>query len=527
VRWPSLLSAALAVALLPGAAAGDVRVDGAVHLRATSIGNAPSTEVLFDPASRLFSFDDYLATTVDSRYGSTLAELSLDGSHLEGALHWRLALDTGELRVRRFPEMVAACWSNASPSGLDVRGTGRCNLAGPTQSLEQTQLGPAELTSNGRSFHDEVQATLLVREAFLAWDFGRAGFTTLRVGRARQAVGDGLVHDDYGTGVDLRVDLGAIGPPFEFRAALFQPTRDFPRSVDGLTPMVHLRADWTPSLFEHAGLFLAARRDRTGALAELVRTAYVEDGVVRLSGLAPGTPDYVTASRSLATLLSSELASTATTAWFGTSGSLATWAGQRAVWTLALLRGHVDTLGSAAAPAEVDLPLRGSAAWLRYEISPRPWLQVTPWFLYLSGDRPPPEKQRLGLPAGYGAFLGVNPYITATNLFFRGGLSETFAARQATAPGVNGRGVIAPGLTVRGDAGPEVDLEARVAWLTAEDAGPWGGTAYGTEVDLMATWEPARWVSFGAELDVLLPGDFFGVGRTVYKTVLAVDLRTP
>ena len=175
----------------------------------------------------------------------------------------------------------------------------------------------------------------------------------------------------------------------------------------------------------------------------------------------------------------------------------------------------------------MDIPLRGSAAWLRYQVSPVPWLSVTPWFLYLSGDRPPPEKTRLGLPAGYGAFLGVNPYLTATNLFFRGGLSETFAARQATAPGVNGRGVIAPGLNLELDAGPGVDLEARVAWLRAEDAGPWGGTAYGTEIDLSATWAPVRWLSFGAELDVLLPGDFFGGGRTVYKSVLAVDLRTP
>ena len=94
-------------------------------------------------------------------------------------------------------------------------------------------------------------------------------------------------------------------------------------------------------------------------------------------------------------------------------------------------------------------------------------------------------------------------------------------------PGVNGRGVIAPGLNVELDAGRDVDLEARVAWLRAEDAGPWGGTSYGTEIDLSASWEPARWLSFGAELDLLLPGDFFGGGKTVFKTVLAVDFRTP
>ena len=502
-------------------------MDGAVHLRFTGVRDAPSTGVLFDPAQRAFLVDDYLATTAGSRYASTVAGLSFDGRHLDGALHWRVALDTGELRVRRFPALAPVCWSSAPPSGLDLRGMGRCNMGGPALTLEQTTLGPSELTSNGRAISEEVRQTLLVREAYLAWSFGRAGFTTLRAGRARYGVAEGLVHDDYGTGVDLAVDLGAIGPPFELRAALFQPTRDFPSSVAGLTPMVLLRADWLPSLFEHAGLFVAARRERTGALAELLRGAYVEEGVVSLAGLAPGSPGYVTASRGLASLLSAELTSTDTLAWLGSSGSLGTFAGQRLLWTLALLRGRVESLGAGGESAAVDIPLSGSAAWLRYQVSPVPWLQVTPWFLYLSGDRSPPEKKRLGLPPGYGAFLGVNPYLTATNLFFRGGLSETFAARQATAPGVNGRGVIAPGLNVELDAGRDVDLGARVAWLRAEDAGPWGGTSYGTEIDLSASWEPARWLSFGAELDLLLPGDFFGGGKTVFKTVLAVDFRTP
>jgi len=528
VRWHSLLGAALAAALLPGAAAGDVRVEGALNLRFTSLRDVPSTEVLFDPADRVFLIDDYLATTVDSRYGSTLAELSFDGRHLDGALHWRLALDTGELRVRSFPALAIPCAAPGSPSGLDVgarcRGMTMLPRLGP---LEVTWLEPAALTSNGRSFHDEVKSTLLVREAYAAWSFGRAGFTTLRAGRARYGVAEGLVHDDYGTGVDLAVDLGAIGPPFELRAALFQPTRDFPRTVAGLTPLALLRADWLPSLFEHAGLFLAARRDRTGSLAELLRNAYVEDGVVSLSGLAPGSPEYVKTSFRLAGLLSADVTSTASLAWFGSSGSLGTFAGQRVLWTLAVMRGRIDTLQFASLPPQLDIPLHGSAAWLRYEVSPWPWIQVTPWFLYLSGDRPPPEKDQLGLVGGYGAFLGVNPYITATNLFFRGGLSETFAARQATAPGVNGRGVIAPGLTLELDAGRDVDLLARVAWLRAEDVGPWGGKVYGTELDLSATWAPAPWISFGAELDALLPGDFFGVGATVYKTVLAVDVRTP
>jgi hypothetical protein len=526
VRWPLTLLAALAAAALPGAAGGEVRVEGALHLRFTGVRDAPSTQVLYDRATRSFLVDDYLATSSDSGYGSTLAELSLDGRHLDGALRWRLALDTGELRVRRFPASAPVCRSSSSPTGLDVRGSMGCTGA-ETWRLEETRLGPTELSSNGRALTEEVRKTLLVREAWAAWSFGRAGFATVRAGRSRTVVAEGLVHDDYASGVDLALDLGAIGPPLEVRAALFQPTRDLQRSVAGISPMALLRVDWLPSLFEHAGLFMAAHRDRTGGLAELVRGALVEDAVVNLAGLPPGTLAYAAASRGLAAQLSSAPASTATQAWAGSSGSLATFDHQRLLWTLALLRGRVDTLEIADVLTRVDIPLTGSAAWLRYQVSPAPWLSITPWFLYLSGDRTPTEKARLGLPAGFGAFLGVTPYLTATNLFFRGGLSETFAARQATAPGVNGRGVIAPGLNVELDLGSDVDLLARAAWLRAEDAGPWGGRAYGTELDLSATWEPARWITFGLEVDALVPGSFYGGGKTVYKTVLGLDLRAP
>jgi hypothetical protein len=526
-----LLAPALAVlAALPIRAAAEdgLRFDAAVRLLTTSHVDYPTTLVLFDRGSSTFLIDDYLTTSQDEQYGSALLALSVDGRHFDGALRWRLALDTGELRSQRFNALTPACPSNLTGSGLAYVGSGRCNMMMASPWLvEDTRLQPPELTANGRPVAEELKDTAMIREAWVAWSFGRAGFATLRAGRFRQSVADGLVHDDYVSGVDADFDLGALGPPFEARAALFQPTRDFPSTVAGIRPLLLLRFDWIPSLFEHAGLFLAARHDKTGGIAELVRGAYVEDAVVQLSGLAEGTAAYQAASRQLAAVLSSSLVSTSTTAWVGTTGSLVTFDRQRFSWTAALLRGHVDQLGLASNPATTDIPLKGSAAWLRWEWSPADWVSVTPWFLYLSGDRPPPEKARLGLPQGYDAFLGINPWVTATNLFFRGGLSETFAARQVTAAGVNGRGVIAPGLTAVFDVGPYVDVTTRAAWLTAEDAGPWGGKVYGTEVDLMATWQPTPWVQLGAEFDVLFPGDFFGGSGNVYKSILALDVHTP
>ena len=297
--------------------------------------------------------------------------------------------------------------------------------------------------------------------------------------------------------------------------------------------MVLVRADWLPSLFEHAGLFAAAApgRDRRPGRAG-PRAPTSRSGWCGLSGLAPGSPDFIAARAALAALLSSELTSTATLGWAGTSGSLVTFAGQRLLWTAGGAARPARRAGAPRRqPPPVDVPLRGSA-----RLAPLPGCRrrrgsrSRPWFLYLSGGAAAAarEKARPGAPTGsYGAFLGVNPYVTATNLFFGGGLSETFAARQATAPGVNGRGVIAPGLNVELDLGRDVDA-----------AGP-GGVAAGRGRRAVgrahlrhrarppASWEAAPWLFVGAEVDVLLPGDFFGGGRTISKSVLAVDLRTP
>jgi hypothetical protein len=527
----SLIAVAALLAAPPAlAGAGEVRAEAALHLRVTSLSRLPSTEVLFDPATRLFVTDGYLVPEGRERFGSLLASVRLDGRHLGGDLAWTLALDTGELRRRRLPGAVLLCRSPlaASPSGLGVVGRDACTPgATGTFLVESTVPGAEVTTANGRLLGDEVERTLLVREAFVAWRFGRAGLVRLRGGRARQAVADGLVHDDYATGVDLSVDLGAVGPPFELRAAVYQPTRDLPGSVDGISPLLAMGVDWLPSLFERAGLFAAFHRDRTGGVAELFRGAIVESAAVAMSGLTPGTIAYADASRVLAATLDRPLESDATLAWFGTSGSLLPWRGHRVSWTAALLTGRIQRLGVAQGESITDIPLRGAAARLRWEVELADWLTVAATGLYLSGDRPPTEKRRLGLPQGYDGFLGVTPWITETGLFFGGGLSESFAARQASAPGVNGRGVLAPVLEALVDLPGDVDLSLRGAWLAAEDPGPFGGRIYGTEADLVARWEATEWLAFGLEADVLFPGDFFGGRDPVSRVVVAADARTP
>ncbi len=530
-----LAALALCVALAaPAARAEDeVSAQATLHVRSTTLRDLPGHAVLYDPASRTFLLDGYLAPSVDDRYGSTFASLSVEGGGLGGDLHWRLALDTGELRQRSFQDVADVCLSGGS-TGLAQPGSGACTLYpgpdGPRRiilGLEQTGLQSPTLTSNGRLLQDEVKKTLLVREAYAALSFGRAGFATARAGRKRVSVGDGFVYDDYASGAEIALDIGAIGPPLAITLSLFQPTRDAPKSVAGISPFLALRADWLPSLFEHAGVFAAVHRDRTGSIAELFRGAIVEKLVGFLDQSQVDTVQYRTASQLLARTLAAPMESDSTLAWVGSNGLLTPWHGQRFAWTAALVRGQIDHVSAGGTTSVDAVKVDGRLLSARWNTSVGDRLGLGAFVVYLSGGNfplPPPGQQGTGQ---YGGFLGIAPFITATNLFFNGGLSESFAARQATAPGVNGRGVTAPGISIAVDPIDAVGLELKAAHLVAPVKGPYGGRTYGNEVDLVLTWAARPWLLLGAEFDALRPGDFFAGSDTLYKTVVAVDLLTP
>ena len=264
-----------------------------------------------------------------------------------------------------------------------------------------------------------------------------------------------------------------------------------------------------------------------------MRSSVVEWGVGNLSR-ASGTFAEPAAAHLLALTLAAPLESDASIAWAGTSGSLAPLRGQRLGWTLAVEQGTLHRLASTGPAGTVwdeEVPLRGRLASLRWDSDLGRHVSAGASFLYLSGGLPPVRGPNGGAIPGrdgsYGAFLGISPFVTATNLFFGGGLSETFASRQVTAPGVNGRGVVAPGASITVEPLDQLSIQGKVAWLRADVTGPFGGKTYGTEADLDVTWAPRSWLLLGVECDALWPGDFYAGRETVYKTVFAVDLVTP
>jgi hypothetical protein len=187
-------------------------------------------------------------------------------------------------------------------------------------------------------------------------------------------------------------------------------------------------------------------------------------------------------------------------------------------------------VGTSAATAAGTLPIDVPAlGWLlsgRLVAQPGSGFTISPFFIWLTGDSAPSTQQILSGAGNWSGFLAISPYITALNLFFQGGISESYADRRASASGVNARGVVAPGLEVRWTRGG-FDATAKAAWLWADELGGLGGASYGPEVDLNLSWSPWRWLALLAEADVLVMGNFFPGQGVARKFILGVNVSTP
>jgi hypothetical protein len=531
----AIAAAALAVAAAARADDGDLRWRLALHGRYTLRDADPEREVRFDLPRRAFDAASYLRPSLDDAYPSALASAGVEGRL--GPLRFGLAADSGELRAQAFPAVAQLCFSSATASGLAPRGGGRCDVrvdgAVRTFAVDATRSAPARLTANGQPWEAEARATLFLREAWLGAALGRNDFALVRAGRRRFTVADGFVYDDWGAGAEASLDLGALGPSWELGAAALYPTRGVPAGAGWGSLLFAVRADYLPSLFEHVGLFAAYFRDRSRATVELFRGALAEASALRLGAAPAGSAAFTDESRLLAVELDAPLRGTADLGWAGTSGSVRLGAA-RVEWTAAVALGTISVPRVALAQLAPDAfrtrtrdvteSLLGELAHARVRVPLSPQASVGGFLLFLSGDAPPPEDEAASAPGRYGGFLGVSPFVTETNIFFNGGVGESFAARQATAPGVNGRGVVAPGLSVGWDPCATFGAEARAAYLTAAASGPFGGRVYGPEVDLELTWAARPWLTLVAEADALFPGDFWPGRATIARVVAGVDL---
>jgi hypothetical protein len=462
--------------------------------RYTGQAALPSTQLLFDQAGQVFATGLYLTPGASQGYASGLVFVAA-GWEATSWLGFRLDVDSGLVRSQSFPTVVEACASLASPSGLAPAAGGACS--GPTRfALATTTPGPAEITANGLTFSEEASQTAFIRQLYADVSAGRAGAFHARLGRQRLRIADGFVYDDWGLGLDVDLDVGAFGPPLAFSASVFYPSRAWPSGSGWKYPAVAMTAEWTPSLGEWVGIWGAWSSDRTGDASAILQQGQVEGQVIELEATAPGSVAYRAASRRLAVLLNTAPSGSTSLGWAGVSGRLELSSRSELRFTAGAAFGTVGTTSASGGTATtVEVPALGWLLTARLTLQPGSGFTVSPFFIWLTGDSPPSSQQIASGSGDWGGFLAISPYITATNLFFQGGIAESYADRRASGSGVNARGVVAPGVQVGWTPGHGFDATLKAAWLWADQPSGFGGSSYGPEVDLNLSWSPWPWLS--------------------------------
>jgi hypothetical protein len=361
------------------------------------------------------------------------------------------------------------------------------------------------VTSNGQPVLDEAAETFFVREAFLEVGGGRGAWFTVQAGKLLLSTGNGFIMDNYALGVATEFDLDlGFEVPLELGFDLVFPDGRF-NSEGKRSPYLYLDVAYQVSFFEEIGLFFAWYHDGDDNLATIMYSVLGE----ALLNSPDGQLAYL--ALSLAELSS--------------RGDLF-WVGLRTNWLFArsslsatamLEFGAFDYVLDGINPINgADLVIANRAKCLggmldvQFHYDVADWMTLGAFFLFLSGETFGTDNLRDGLQSSYSSFISVYPYITHTNIFFSGGMNQNFSARSFSTSGVNGRGVIAPGLTAGIDLGEDVTVRLVAAGLLAHGEHlTSGGRFYGLETDLNLEWTVVPGVRVLFEADYFFTGNFF------------------
>lgn len=413
-----------------------------------------------------------------------------------GRFSLEVALDSGEVKFR---PLIAY-----DPAPDCASGDVRCE----------------SVTANGRPIGDEATQSLFLREVFLAARLGAGEWLDLKAGKLLLSAGGGFLMDNYALGLSAQADLDEAGvAPLRLELDAVFPNGDFSASGKR-SPLLYLEFSWLRSWLEEIGLFAGYFHDGDSNLAEILRSVMVE---VVLHGDIAQTADP----RLLyAATLEADIQTEGDLFYLGAHGN---WLFSRGSlsWTAAVEFGrfsHLTTLprmgtfpGVTRAGSSECLGgmLHLASHWDLTEA-----LTLGGFFLFLSGETFGAEDIRTKNVGRFGSFIGIYPWITATNLFFSGGMNQTFGARTLSASGVNARGVLAPGLDLGWDITEGLTARLVAAALFSQGAHlDSGGRFYGVEGDFNLTWEISRHVQLLAEVDYFWTGNFFDFEKPLEQPV--------
>ena len=501
-----------------------IELDLGLYNRLTVKANHVERMLRYSTADRTFDVGSYLAPRTDEISYSLFARASL---HLEATswLSFGLSVDSGLLNpTGRVPRTAEVQLSSVTYKGI--------TLPGYTVPVTTTE-NDRKVTANGQPIKDEATESFFVRQAFVRLSAPETGWLSVTLGRQAMEVGGGLIYNDHGLGAALLLDFEALrDKPVRVGLKVLLPTRAWDEGLR--SPLVELRVDYVFSSFlslvESVGLSVAFFHDGDDNISRLLDSTISEAVVQYYPDVNQDLVNYAAAGA-----LAYAPWSKANIVWIGLSGrkllgDLMLSANlQLEVGKLKLenpfwaLTGGATALPSFLPQDEVlELSCLGFAGELTASYLISESLSFGGFFLFLSGgDNPyaPGQAQQR-----YGSFISVMPYITHTNLFFSGGMNETFSGRQATTAGINGRGVIAFGPNVAWEITDGLDAGATAALLFSPVESLAGGNFYGFEVDLEASYQVLDWLKLSTQYDMLVAGNFFPQKSVIHQFLLGVDV---
>ena len=478
----------------------------------------------YSETRQLFDTKNYLAPkNHDVQYGvSVNALLKLE------ATSWfsvDLAIDSGEIRpIGRLPAAVVL----PLPDKVAVY------LPDPVaQATRDEHL----VLSNGQPIADEAEQTLFVREASMRFAIPETEWLAVEIGRMVSSVGSNLIYNDSALGLAMIVDLEPLNRlPLRFTLQALLPTRSWNSGLK--SPLVEIRSEYLLSFMESVGLNFAFYHDGDNNFGQHFVPSISEAAAVLFPEALNSSPGHQSL---VATLLGTPQPSTGNLFWIGLFGNKLF--GDLSIAATVILEvGHlrlgnpfyeVDQLSKTHEELAFSLPnivpkipvmefdTLGFAADVSLQVALTESMSLGAFFLYLSGAGNPYIGQNDG---GYGSFLAVLPYATHTNIFFSGGLNETFSGRQLTNSGINGRGVIALGPTFQWEPLTTLGVGSTVAALMSPIPSPYGGQFYGVEIDLQGAYDITDYLKVSLEYDLLVAGDFFSRAGVVQQLLIGLDL---
>lgn len=486
----------------------ELNLDLGLFNRVTHRQNALERLLRYDAQRATFAYERYLAPVNDSTQYALLLGLQAQLS-VTPWLSFGFAADSGLLRP-----------ADSLPA------VDESSLLLPVISTRDERA----VTSNGQRIADEAKSTAFVRQAFVELSAPSTQWLALRGGRIASTTMRGLVYDDFGLGAQLVADFERLNKvPITVELAALLPTRSWDSGMH--SPLLSLRLAYVfsslLSITESIGLSFAYFHDGDDNFGNVLSPLFSEIA----AEISPTGNQSVVAG-----LTGAATESSANLYWLALDGC-------KLIGDFKLAGTAVMGFGSLS----IDNPFYGLASRLPPALAERlpgePAVELAvlsfavdlkasylltedlalgAFFLYLSGEKNAFSEQRV--PEPYGGFLGVVPYLTHTNIFFSGGLNETFSGRQATTSGINGRGVIAFGPQVKWEITDALDVESVVAPLFSPVASISGGHFYGVETNLEVRYGLFHWMKLSAEYDLLVTGNFFPTKGAIHKVIFGLDL---